>query len=201
MMQRITNALVGEAQRSAGTKSLPRRGIVSAYDPSNYAAKVRIQPEDVETGWLPVGSVWVGNGWGLFCPPALGDEVDVHFQEGGKNAGYISLRFFGNVARPLEVPAGELWLVHSSGSRFKLTNDGKSALLDAEGCGFVFNADGTGTIIGDITIQGRLIVRDDISDHNGTEGTLQDFRNTYDEHTHGGIQGGSGNTDVPNQQI
>src|SRR5580698_3843283 len=107
MMNKILNAMRREAQREASTRAKPRRGTVSAYDPNAYAAKVMIQPEGFETGFLPIGSSWVGNLWGMFCPPSPGDEVDVHFQEDGKNAAYISLRFFGGKARPLAVPSGE----------------------------------------------------------------------------------------------
>ena len=101
-----------------------RIGVVSGYDPANYAAKVRIQPEDVETGWLPVATPWSGPGWGMFCPPSLDDVVDVHFQEGGKEAGFVCLRHFGDRFRPLPVPSGEFWLVHKSGSNFKFHDGG-----------------------------------------------------------------------------
>lgn len=198
MMRRMMNIVRGESQRGAGTKSLPRRGTISAYDPNNYAAKVIIQPEGFETGFLPIGAIMVGNGFGIFCAPSIGDEVDVHFQEGGKNAAYISLRFFGNKARPLTVPSQEFWIVHSSGSMAKFTNDGKVTLTDEIGSFLSLNADGTATLNADLTINGRLIVTEDISDLNNTVGTMQDIRDTYDEHTHPVPDGTSG---VPNQQI
>src|ERR1700689_175517 len=119
MMQRMMNAMRGESQRAAATKSLPRRGVVSAYDPAHYAAKVIIQPEGFETGYLSIATPWVGANWGLFCPPTPGDVVDAHFQEGGKLAAYVSLRFYGNEAPPLTVASGEFWLVHKSGSCLK----------------------------------------------------------------------------------
>lgn len=128
-MNQIQNIMRREAGQVQNTKAFPRRGIVTSYDPNRYAAKVRIQPEDVETGFLPIGTPWVGNGWGLLCPPTSGDEVDVHFQEGGKNAAYITLRFYGDAALPPGVaPSGEFWLVHKSGGFLKLTNDGKVSL-------------------------------------------------------------------------
>jgi hypothetical protein len=200
MMSRIKNIMRGETLRANSILSLPVRATISTYDPDTYSAKVFIQPDGDETGFLPIGSSWVGNLWGMFCPPSQGDEVDVHFQEGGKNAAYISLRFFGNKARPLPVPSGELWFIHSSGSKWKMLNDGTVIVEDSIGSAFTLNGDGTATLSADLTIVGRLIVKDDISDLNGASGTLAEFRDIYDEHTHGGIQGGSGNTAVPNQQ-
>lgn len=50
-------------------------GIVSAVDPSNHAIKVRIQPDNVETGWIPdVGGVQAGN-LRVSCPSEPGTHV------------------------------------------------------------------------------------------------------------------------------
>lgn len=127
-MNGMTNLMRREAARMEAQKSAVRIGVVTAYDPNNYAAKVQIQPEGYETGFLPVTSPWTGNGWGLFCPPTPGDVVDVHFQEGGKQAGFVALRHFGDQFRPMEVPSGEFWLVHKSGSSLKFLNDGSVTL-------------------------------------------------------------------------
>ena len=134
MMNRVMNMIRREAQREASTRAKPRRGTISAYDPSKYAAKVRIQPEGFETGFIQIGAEWVGNDWGLYLGPSIGDEVEVNFQEDGKNAAYIGSRFYGDVTRPLPVPSGEAWMVHKTGAFFKLTNDGKMAL---SGCRWV----------------------------------------------------------------
>ena len=86
MMDRLLNAARRETQRAISMLALPKTGIISGYDPASYAAKVRLQPEDVETGWLPIRTPWAGNGWGMFCPPDIDDEVEVQFQDGGKGA-------------------------------------------------------------------------------------------------------------------
>ncbi|QEL18709.1 phage baseplate assembly protein V [Limnoglobus roseus] len=128
MMQGLNNLNRRESEKAMSQRALVRMGIVSSYDPNRYAAKVTIQPEGFETGFLPVATPWVGSGWGMFCPPTPGDVVDVHFQEGGKLAAYVSLRFYGNAAPPLNVPSGEFWLVHQSGTCVKMTNDGKMTI-------------------------------------------------------------------------
>jgi uncharacterized protein involved in type VI secretion and phage assembly len=193
------NVMRGEGQRAAATKSLPRRGVVSAYDPAHYAAKVIIQPEGFETGFLPIGTPWVGNGWGMFCPPSPGDEVDVHFQEGGKNAAYISLRFFGNVAQPLAAPSGEFWLIHSSGSLIKFTNNGKATINGN------VEVDVTGPTI-NITATAEVNVTAPAINLGSSGETLHKlvtdaFETLFNNHVHSNVQGGSGNSGPPTSTL
>lgn len=209
------------AQQGATTTS--RIGIVDAYDSNYYACKVRIQPEDVLSGWLPVQSLWVGNNWGLFCPPSIGDVVDVHFHEGSSTAAYVALRWFNDRARPLPTPSGEFWVVHKSGSALKFHNDGSVDLITNKnlnatvGQDLVANITGnltatiggqanltvTGKVVGsasewDITgnmiITGNLTTTGSITDQNGLHGTLQHVRDNYNSHTHPGVQTGLGST-------
>jgi uncharacterized protein involved in type VI secretion and phage assembly len=201
MMNGIKNMMRREAERSDTQRAQPRRAIVSAYDPNRYAAKVIIQPEGFETGFIPIGAEWVGSGWGLYCPPTPGDEVEVNFQEGGKNAPYIGKRFYGNEAPPLAVPSGEFWLIHKSGSLIKLTNDGKLTIEDKAGSFLTLNADGTATLKANLTVQGSIVATGDISDQNGADGTVAHIRTVYDTHTHSGVQTGGGNTGTPNQPL
>lgn len=190
MMQGMQNLMRREGERAAGQRALVRMGVVSSYDPARYAAKVKIQPEGFETGFLPVSTPWVGNGWGMFAPPSPGDVVDVHFQEGGRNAAFVALRFFGDAANPVAVPSGEFWLVHQSGSFVKLKNDGTIELKAP-----------TVTVTGNLHVTGDILAGGDIADLNGAKGTVQNIRTVYDSHTHGGIQPGGGTTAVPNQQL
>jgi phage baseplate assembly protein gpV len=198
MMNGMSNVMRREAARVASQTANVRLATVTSYDPSNYAAKVLIQPEGHETGFLPVTSPWAGNGWGLFCPPTPGDVVDVHFQEGGKQAGFVALRHFGDQFRPLPVPSGEFWLVHRSGSFVKLHNDGTieiNAQTAVNATAPVFN------LVGDVNVTGNIIATGDISDLSDGSGTMAHIRATFDLHTHGGIEPGGGNTAIPNQLL
>lgn len=125
MMQQHLNQARQAAQMAAQGQAPTKIGTVTSYDPNTYSAKVMLQPEGTETGWLPVTSAWVGNGWGLFCPPTSGDMVEVQFQENGQSAGFIVGRFYNDSERPLPVPSGEFWVVHQGGAFIKLTDDGK----------------------------------------------------------------------------
>lgn len=210
-MEGISNIMRREAARVAGQIALTRVGIVTAYDPGSYSAKALIQPEDTETGWLPIGSPWVGNGFGLFAAPKVGDVVEVRFQEGGKQAGIIGLRHFGDRLRPLPVPAGEFWLRHQSGSFLKFKNDGSVEVhaagnLNATVAGQA-NLTVTGKVVasaqefdltGNVKVTGDVLVTGDISDLNGLHGSIGYLRQTYNVHTHP-ISGGS--TTQPNQQV
>jgi uncharacterized protein involved in type VI secretion and phage assembly len=129
MMDGMLNAMRLQAMLAGESRASTRLATVKSYDHANYCAKVMLQPDDIESGWLPVASPWVGNGWGMFAPPSPGDVVVVVYQEGDFNAGIISMRLFSDKARPLDVPSGEFWLVHQSGSALKFKADGSVEII------------------------------------------------------------------------
>jgi phage baseplate assembly protein gpV len=175
MMQHLLNSQKAAAQQASQSRASTRQGVVTSYDPSAYAIKVALQPDNVLTGWIPLKSAWVGNSWGLFCPPSIGDAVEVDFQEDDGGVGSAGLRFFNDYDRPLPCPSGEFWLVHKSGSLLKFHNDGSVELhtaadLNASVAGNA-NVAVTGNInssaaqwnhAGPVTVNGNVII-------NGTE--------------------------------
>ena len=120
-MKRLLNVMRIQAQMAMSDVTYVKTGMVSGYNPDNFTVKVTLQPEDVETGWLPLLSPWVGNGWGMFCAPAYGDQMEVQFEQGSSEAAFACMRFFNDTARPLPAPSGEFWLVHVGADR-KLTH-------------------------------------------------------------------------------
>lgn len=139
----LQNAMRQHAIASANLRSHPKIGTISGYDPNRPAVKVLFQPEGNESGWIPLGALWVGNGWGMFAAPNLGTQVEVTFLDGNDEAGSANLRFFSNVEKALAVPAGEFWLQHKNGQSVKLTNDGKLTVNDGRGASVALNGDGT----------------------------------------------------------
>jgi hypothetical protein len=113
-----------QAARRDHRRAQPRFGTVSSFDPASFTARVTIQPEGVVSGWLPVLVPWVGAGWGMAAPPCPGEQVLVLWQEGDAEHGVIVGRAWSDRMPPPGAPAGELWLVHKSGSCLKLHNDG-----------------------------------------------------------------------------
>lgn len=134
MYNKFLNAMRLQASLSQNGIAYTKLGKVTAYNPDYYMVQVLIDPEDpetqetLETGWIPVLSPWVGNNWGLFCPPSIDDLVEVHFQEGSLQNPYCCMRFFNDENRPMPVPSGEFWLVHSSGSFIKMQNNGNISI-------------------------------------------------------------------------
>jgi phage baseplate assembly protein V len=166
-MMHLHNAMFAAAERSQSAIAKPRLGLVSGYDPNMYMVKVLLQPENVETGWLPLGSPMVGNQFGIFGGPAIGDQVEVQFPDGDLSSGIVSMRFFNDQARPLAVPSGEVWIVHKSGSFLKLHNDGSiemnaAAGISYTGTGHAFHGpvtmDKTLQATGQITGQGGMAI-------------------------------------------
>ena len=169
-MQRFLNAMKAHSAALDGGGGQARFGTVTSVDPSRPAARVALQPEGVITGWLPILSLWVGNGWGMACPPATGDQVLVVPQEGDSDHGVIVGRAWSDQARAVAAPVGEFWLMHSTGSFIKLQNDGT------------------------IQMQGDLHVNGDVYDR---VGSLNRLRQHYDGHTHADPQGGDVSPPTP----
>ena len=142
----------------------PRIGVISSVDGNTYTARVSIQPEGTLTGWLPIAASWIGDGWGMACPPSPGDQVIVLWQEGDAEQGIVIGRLWSNAAVPAAAPPGEFWLVHQSGSSIKLKNDGS-----------ILSNGSTWTHRGDLCVIGDVYDR---------HGSLSRFRSAYNEHTH-----------------
>jgi len=170
-MDRLLNALKAHSGAQDASSGQPRFGVVTSVDPGSATARVQLQPEGVLTGWLPFLSGWVGNGWGLSCPPSPGDQVLVLPQEGDAEHGLIVGRAWSRGAAAPATPVGEFWLTHRSGSFVRLLNDGT------------------------ISVRGDLHVEGDVYDRHGS---LSQLRGHYNTHRHPDPQGGM--TAVPDAQ-
>lgn len=129
---KLLNMIRLQSTIANNARTMTDLGIVTGYDSQNYLVTVEIYPEDeasntpaLNTGWIPLFSPWIGNGWGLFLPPNIGDIIEVHYQSGSLQNAYAALRSYNYGALPMNVSSGEFWLVHQTGSIIKLTNDGK----------------------------------------------------------------------------
>lgn len=143
MMRGLQNAMRAQATLAQQDRHATRLGIVTGYDPATYSVKVKFPPDESETGWIPLGALAVGSGWGIYAAPVLGDQIAVAFDRGDGDAGVATLRLFDNDSPPLSVPSAELWMVHKSGSALKFHNDGKVELIT--------NSDLTATVGGNLS--------------------------------------------------
>lgn len=206
MMERIKQLVAAMLAEAPTT----RIGTIYDYDPNSYAVRVELQPDGVITGWMPLGSQWVGNGWGLACGPSIGDMIRVDFDGHSVQAPFAGARYFNDVDLPPPVPSGEAWLVHESGTYLKLHNDGSVALntqgalsatvggnLTANVAGTATGTASSWTLNGNLQVNGTVMASKDISDNNGSYGTLNAIRTTYNGHTHTDPQGGTTSTPSP----
>lgn len=199
MMSGIMNAVRRECARLFSLIMKPKWGVVQSYNPNSYTCQVLLMPERVLTGWIPIGTQWVGNGWGVTCPPTKGDVVEVQFQEGDGGAPYVVSRFFSNrTPPPGPCPSGEFWLTHKSGSLLKFLNTGDIEIVAANTlttAAVQWNHTGPVNITGNVEVTGNILATGDISDQNGADGTMNGIRTIYNTHTH------DHNGFVPDQQM
>jgi phage baseplate assembly protein V len=141
----LWNEVRRRADESVQHQATAYYGIVTSYDPATFSAKVRLQPSDIETGWLPIKTLLIGNGFGVLAPPSIGDQVDIDFQEGSIEAGRVSGAVFSDEDRPPLVQSGEILISNKAGATFKLGTDGAITVV----------APGGVTITGDLTVTGN----------------------------------------------
>ncbi len=150
-MEDLKNLIRREIALYLTGRATTRIGLVDSYDPNTHAAKVRFQPENTLSGWIPIGAAATGNNFGVHFAPNIEDQVMVHFLEGEHEAGVIGMRLYSDQDRPLPVPAGEMWIVHKTGSGLTLKGDG-STNITAHGLMQTTVGDGaTSDITGDVT--------------------------------------------------
>jgi phage gp45-like len=157
MLDRLSNAIKSHAANLDQTTGQVKFGTITSVNSANSTARVIIQPDGVLSGWLPLLSQWVGNGWGMVCLPQPGDQVVLVPQEGNIEHGIIIGRSFSDKQVPPIAPSGEFWLVHQTGSSIKLCNDGT------------------------IHLNGDVYVQGDIYD---SQGSLAGLRSHYNSHIH-----------------
>lgn len=202
-------------------------GVVTEVNPLTHAAKVIIQPPATDDGqsesnWLQVAEPWASTGGsGTSFLPVEGDHVLIEYYGGSKQSAIIVARVYNDVIVPIGGVPGEGWIVHKTGSYFKLTNDGKLLLnggtaIDLSSPTINIQATGdvnvmaasevnitapTTTVNGNLVVTGTinggstLSVVGDIVDLNGANGSLNQIRTVYNSHIHSIPDGETGPAD------
>src|SRR5579871_4225512 len=124
MIEHLSNAIKTQFSGMNRSNGEAKFATISSVNYKTGNVKVIVQPDGVLSGWLPVLSPWVGNGWGMVCPPSTGDQVLLIAHEGDVEQGVVVGRAFSQKQPPPAAPDGEMWLVHKSGSSLKLCADG-----------------------------------------------------------------------------
>jgi phage baseplate assembly protein gpV len=135
-MSDLENLILQVVERWAASRYNERHGLVTSYDPKNYLAKVVFQPEGQESGWLPIETGHIGNGWGIAVgltpgdggqsgdPSKAGDQVIVRYQEGDFESGKIVQRVHSEKDTPPEVQSGEMVFWHQKQAKIFFEKDG-----------------------------------------------------------------------------
>lgn len=141
----LENLILDTVERWWAGRYSERHGLVTSYDPKTHLAKVTFQPEGQESGWIPIETGHIGNGFGIaigLTPgdgKKTGDQVVVRYQEGDFESGKIVQRVHSDDDKPPTVQSGEvvLW------TRFTKTAKDKSGLSSDT------TDDGTGDQVGE----------------------------------------------------
>jgi len=107
-------------------------GHITSVDADKCLAKVMLQPDNIETGWIQIGTLYAGADFGLVALPADGTECLVVFENGNINSGRIVLCNWNDTDYPpTGINQGEVVMIHSSGSYLKFLNTGNVELSPA----------------------------------------------------------------------
>ena len=162
------------AATQAGALGQPRHALVTSVDPTSHSVKVSIQPEGIESGWIP-DAVVAANGLRIACPAEIGTQVLVVPIEGDAEHPVVVARLFDVSVTPPTSPgtghpvqAGEIGIFLDGGSYMHLT---KTRIF----LGGELVIDGSMQVSGDVVAAGISVTR----------------------HVHQGIQPGHGLSGVP----
>lgn len=105
-------------------------GEISSVDPQHWVAKVKLLPDNVETGWLPLPSTYAGNGYGIWGLPDDGTQVFVIFEGADYNLGKIVCYVSNLVDTPPQLSQGQLNISNAAGAKVLLDTDGSVIVND-----------------------------------------------------------------------
>jgi hypothetical protein len=171
-----------------GRRRAAAAGLVSSLRPGQLPREGRLQPEDVETGWLPIETALAGAGWGIyFGPPWATSPRCCSSRATPRWAGRrLPAQRRGPAA---ERASGEILLKHKAGAFVRFTNDGKVHIEAAAGI----------ESVGPWTHQGTLHVTDEVTADKSVTATVDVVGGGkhLKTHTHGGVQAGGGTSGPP----
>lgn len=117
------------AAKQASALGQPRHAIVTSVDAVSHAVKVAIQPENVESGWIPDTAI-AASGLQISCPAEIGSQVLVVPVEGDAEHPVVVARLFDVVSKPPTSPAtgtvvqpGEIGIFLKDGCYLHLTKE------------------------------------------------------------------------------
>jgi phage baseplate assembly protein gpV len=194
-MDNWIKAIAG-AQDASGAPA--RTGIVTSYNGATHEAKVKIQadggdeaddgPQD--TGWLPCVSLGTGSASGFYAALSPGQQVLI-VHENGHNENGIVLGTVPSTTQPPPMAANKIGTGGTAQTATAVMAAGEILLVHSSGSVIRMCADGSIYLRGNVNVDGTLRVNGDIFDR---VGELDVLRQHYNNHTHGGVQAGGATT-------
>ena len=123
-MSDLADYIHNEIARALASHPGIKAAEVSAYDPKRHAIKAMLHPDEIETGWFPMHTSHVGNGFGVAMGPNLGDQIVVGFIGGNMNSPVHLGRLHSDKEQPPVAQAGEMVIQHGNGALIKITSAG-----------------------------------------------------------------------------
>jgi phage baseplate assembly protein V len=220
-MNELLNHIFLGVNRSKLNDGNPHLGIVTSVNPVDYTIKVLLQPEEIETGFIPFATLF----YGWVAPPKGGEQCLVLFDGADKNVPIGALLFYWDNGRAPgvttdgDILSGEILLKHTNGSYFKFGNDGKIKIngnLEIDTTTPTYHVTATTNVTLQapiINLKGSVVIDGTLSANNGdfvmddtALTTTKNIISTQDvtaggislkTHVHSGVQSGGSNTGAP----
>lgn len=155
MSEALLNLIRREIERFHADRFKPNRvGLVTSYDKKTYSVKVMFQPEETESGWIPLKTHHMGNDYGVLYGPTpgdgkkTGDQVEVSYQEGENDTGRVIARVHSDEDKPPQVEAGEMLLKHQNSGQIFFDKNQNITWTGANGQTITTDKNGDTTVKG-----------------------------------------------------
>ena len=140
----LTDHIRRIAQEVFGRSQFKGTLVCTGYDKTTHSVKGIIQPHGIESGWVPLASLHVGNGFGIVIGPRVGSAdkldgqvFDVHFDGGDPDTLVAHHRQFSTQEKPPQVESGEMLFQHEKGHKVMFAKDGSVTIFHAALGGFM----------------------------------------------------------------
>jgi phage baseplate assembly protein V len=190
-VDRLLNAWKRQAAQLDSLNAQPRIGLIASVGDDGTTARVRIQPEDVMTGWLPISHHHASNQVGIISPPNTGDQVVLIPHEGDAEQWIIIGRLYSDVDVPPQSPATNKPIAPGEVAIFT-----PNAWLHFTG-GKIFGAATEFNFTGDVNITGNVTATQNISAQQEVTAKSQSGAVHLSTHKHSGVQSGLSQTAQP----
>lgn len=185
MTEDLLNLIRREIERHLQQRIGKKYGTVTSYDANRHLAKVSLQPNGQETGWLPIRTPSAGNGFGISIGLTSGAQVELVPQDDDIDALAISGVVHSEQDVAPVAQSGEVVIQTASGLKITMTSAGIT-LDDGAGASLVMSG-GTLTVQGDLHVAGAVIA----GFGGGDAVNMQ-------THTHSGVVAGGASSGAPN---